>query len=117
LLVTDFFEPFDSLAVQHFGHCNMRHGGRRRCAMPVLVSCRAPDHIAGADDPLWLAPTLRPTCACGDDQYLPQRMRVPRAARAWLERHQSAANPAGFAGLSQRIDTHGTGEVLLRPFL
>jgi hypothetical protein len=49
LLVCDFFHPIDVLAVEPFRDGDMRHGGRRSRAVPVLLARREPDDIAGTD--------------------------------------------------------------------
>jgi hypothetical protein len=49
LRVADLFQPIDGLAVERFLNGDMRHGGRRRGAVPVLLAGREPDDIAGAD--------------------------------------------------------------------
>ena len=57
---------------------------------------REPDHVAGPDLLDRAALALRPAAAGGDDQRLPERMRVPCGARARLE--GDAALPATRAG-------------------
>src|SRR5690242_197213 len=78
VFVVDLFHPFNDLAVQGFLNGDMR---RRRCqrgAMPMLFSCRAPDHIAGSYFLFWGSFALHPTASRRDDQSLPERMRMPR---------------------------------------
>ena len=87
LLVGDLLQPDDAHPVQRFLNTDVGHGGRRRCAVPMLVTRRAPDHIARANLDDGLAFALRPSAARGDDKRLSERMRVPRAPRARLERH------------------------------
>jgi hypothetical protein len=46
LLVTDVLHPIDELAVHRLLNGNMRHRGSWRCAMPVFLTGRKPDHIS-----------------------------------------------------------------------
>src|SRR5262245_26838733 len=86
LLVGDLLHPVDGLAVQPFLNCGVRHRRRRARAVPVLFVRRKPDHVALPKLLDGTAPSLSETAARSDDEGLPQRMRVPRRSRAWLER-------------------------------
>src|SRR5882672_7608253 len=94
LFVTDLFHPVDRLAVELFHDGDMRHRRHRRCAMPMLLAGRAPDHIAGPDFLFGFAPTLRPAAAGRDEQCLPERVRVPCSASTGLECHADPKNAA-----------------------
>src|SRR5262249_18307852 len=77
LRVANVLHPVDDLAVERFLNCDMRHGRRRRCAMPMLFARRKPDYVSRSDFLDRTAPVLRPTDAGGDDQSLAERMRMP----------------------------------------
>src|SRR6058998_3363204 len=87
LLVGHFLHPVDNLAVQLFLDGDMRHGCRRRGAMPMPFARRAPDDVARSNHPDRAAPALDQTAARCDDQGLAKRMCVPVAPRARLERY------------------------------
>src|SRR5437899_10892254 len=94
----------------------MSHRGRRRSAVPMLLTRRKPDYIAWPDFLDRCAPTLRPTKARRDDQRLPEWMRMPGGARTRLECDARAANPRRLRRLKQRINSHIAGEILGRSF-
>ena len=75
----------------------MRHGGRRRGAVPVLLAGRKPDDVAGPDFLDRAALALRPAAAGGDDQGLAERMGVPGGAGAGLEGDAGAADAGRIA--------------------
>src|SRR5437764_10616756 len=77
LLVADLFHPLDSLTVEGLldrdvGH---RRGGRR--PVPMLLTRREPDHVAGPDLLDRPTPALRPAAAGRHDQRLTERVGVP----------------------------------------
>lgn len=83
---------------------------------PAPCQCRSPgepDHVAGADllDGATLA--LDPAAARGDDQRLPERVRVPGRAGAGLEGDQGPARPGRLGRAEQRVDPDGAGEPVL----
>src|SRR5438105_9376537 len=87
LFLADTLQPLHNLAVAVvFLDRDMRHRRCRSCAVPMLVTRRAPDHIAGPDLLLGFAPTLGPADTGDRDQRLAARVRVPIASCAWLER-------------------------------
>src|SRR4051812_8220226 len=86
LLVGDLLEPFDGLAVERLLNRDVRHGCRPRRAVPVLLVGPDGHDVAGADLLYPAAPALVETAARRDDQCLTERVRVPVAARARLER-------------------------------
>src|SRR5438445_5113073 len=90
LVITDLFHPIDVLAVECFGDRDMRHRGNRSGAVPMLLARRKPDDVARPDFLDRPALALHPTEAGGDNQCLPERMRVPGGARTRLESHVSA---------------------------
>src|SRR3954466_7797722 len=75
---------------------DMRHRRCRSCAVPMLVTRRAPDHVVGPDLLLGFAPTLGPAHTGDHDQRLAARMRVPIASCARLERDQAARDSTGL---------------------
>src|SRR6202023_1483381 len=96
LFVADLLHPVDEFSVQRLLNGDMRHRRCRRRAMPVLLTRREPDHIAGADLLDRTAPALRPPEAGYDDQGLTEGMGVPGGARARLERDVRAAHARRF---------------------
>src|SRR5438309_11358040 len=93
----------------------MGHGRGGRCAMPMLLARRAPDHIAGPDDLDRAAPALNEPAARGDNQRLTERMRVPIAARARLERHVGAARARRSGSLEKLVDAYRAREIFGGP--
>ena len=49
LFVADLLHPVHDLAVEFFLDGDVRHRGRRRGPVPVLLAGREPDHVAGVD--------------------------------------------------------------------
>jgi hypothetical protein len=94
LFVADLFHPLDILAVHRFLNGDMRHRGRGRRPVPVLLPGRRPDHITGPEFIDRSALALNPATAGCDNQSLAERMRVPGGAGTRLEcdaaLHQSA---------------------------
>src|SRR5437016_10077114 len=115
LLVGDLLHPVDNLAVEPLLYGDMCHGRGGQCAMPMLFARRAPDHVAGPDDPDRAAPALHEAAARRDDERLTERMRVPITARAWLERYVGAARACRSGRLEERVNAHRAGEILGRP--
>src|SRR5436189_1664081 len=114
LLVGDFLHPVDDLAVELFLDGDVGHGGGRRGAMPMLLACRARDNITRSNDLDRPAPALHKTAAGRHDERLTQRMRVPIAPRAGLERYVGAARASGTGRLEKRVDAYGAGEIFGR---
>src|SRR5947208_3999025 len=61
LFIADLFHPVDRLAVERFLNGDVRHRGRRRGAVPMLLTGRKPDHIAWPNFLDRTVPTLHPT--------------------------------------------------------
>jgi hypothetical protein len=116
LLVAHLLHPLDGLAVELFHNRDMRHGRRRRGAVPVLLTRRAPDHVARPNPLDRAAPALHQAAAIYHDQVLPQRMRVPCGPGARLERDAGRNRARRTGRLEQGIDAHSAGEILRRPF-
>src|SRR4051812_6859060 len=117
LIVGDLLEPLDGFAVERLLNREVRHRHRRRGAVPVLLVGADGDDVARPDLFDRFAPALVQPAAGGDDQRLPERMRVPVAAGAGLERDVRAAGARRRVRLKQRIDPNGAGEVLRRCLL
>src|SRR5881396_856615 len=115
LLVGDFLHPVDDLAVELFLDGDVGHGGGRRGAMPMLLAWRARDNITRSNDLDRPAPALHIAAAGSDDQGLAQRVGVPCAAGAWLERYVGTARTRWCRRLEKRVDAYGAGEILGRP--
>src|SRR5262245_4785499 len=96
LLIADLFQPVHGPALDRFLDGDMRHRRRRRCAVPVLLAGRKPDHVARPDLLDRAALALRPAAAERDDQGLAERMGMPGGASARLERYAGAADACGI---------------------
>src|SRR5437870_9267087 len=46
LFIADLFHPVDGFAVEPFHNRDVRHGRSWRGAVPMLLTRRAPDHVA-----------------------------------------------------------------------
>src|SRR5947199_5782659 len=114
LFVADFFHPVDGFAIQRFVDGDVLHGCSRRRAVPVLFARLEPDDVAGPDLLDRPALTLHKAIAKGDDQRLPEWMRVPCGARAGLERDGVAGRSRRSVGREERVDTDGAGEPIGR---
>src|SRR5271166_3927250 len=114
LFVAYLLHPVDRLAVEIFQNRDVSHGSGRSRTVPMLFAGRTPDYIAGPDFFLGSTPTLRPAASGGHDQGLPQRMCMPRRARAGFERDTHAEPACRLGCLEQRVDADGAGEVLGR---
>src|SRR6266446_330318 len=115
LLVGDFLHPVDHLSVELFLDGDVGHGGGRRGAMPMLLAWRGRDNITRSNDLDRPAPALHIAAAGSDDQGLAQRVGVPCAAGAWLERDVGAARTCRSGRLEKLVDTYRAGEILGRP--
>src|SRR5439155_16834029 len=90
LLVGNLLHPLDGLPVKLFLNGDVRHGRGWRGPVPVLLTRRNPDHVARPNLLDRPTPVLGAPAAGRHDQGLPQGMRVPRGARAGLERDAGA---------------------------
>src|SRR5437879_1904812 len=71
LLVADLFHQVDCFAVEPLLDGDVRHGRRRRRAMPVLFARRKPDDVARVNFLDTSTPELHPAATGCDDQGLP----------------------------------------------
>src|SRR5215213_3286241 len=86
-LIGHIFHPLDMLAVERLLHRDVHHAGIRPGAVPVLLARRNPHGVARLDLANRTAFGLHAPNTGNDMQRLPQRMRVPRRARAGFETH------------------------------
>ena len=114
LPVTDLFHPIDNLAVELFLNGDVRHGRRRRGAVPVLFAGREPDHITRPDLLDRAAFALGPAAAGRHDESLAKRMLVPGCPGARLEGDAGALNKRRIRRVKKRIDTYRASEPLRR---
>src|SRR5207244_5202635 len=105
LLVGNLLHPVDHLPILLFLNSDVRHGSGLRCAMPVLLAGREPDHVIGSDLLDRSTFALSPAAARRDDQSLAERMSVPCSSRARLESNASPLNKGGIGCLKKRIDS------------
>lgn len=116
LLVRHLLQPLDILAIEHFGHGQVRHGGGGRRAVPVAFAAGTRNNVACADFGARATFTLGPTHAAEHHQRLPQRVRVPGGAGAGFEGDDGAAQAGGLCGLERAVDAHRAGEPGFRAF-
>ncbi len=50
------------------------------------------------------------------NRVLAERMGMPSGSRTRLKRHAGADDPRWMRGLKHRIDSHGAGKIVVRPF-
>ena len=110
LFVGDMLHPIHDLAVEPFLNCDVRHGRGGCSAVPMLLSRRESNHIAGVNLLDRAAFPLRPTAAGGHDEGLPKRMRMPRSPCARLKGDQGAGNESWVGSLKQRINADCAGK-------
>src|SRR5881396_2161809 len=117
LFVANLFHPLYDFSIERFLNGDVRHRGRRRSAVPMLLVRRKPDNITRSDFFDRSAPTLRPSKPERDDQRLTERMRMPGGASTRLKHHARAANTCRsksrrgeFGCLEQRINPNRAGE-------
>lgn len=103
LLVADVLHPLHCFAIELFLNGDVRHGRRGRSAMPMLLTRRKPDHVAGMDGLDGSSPALREAGAGGDDEGLAQWVRVPCGPGARLERDAGAGDTRRVRGLDERV--------------
>src|SRR4051794_3825810 len=115
LFVADLLHPVDDLAVQCFLNRDVRHRSGRRDAVPVLLTWWTPDHISRPDYSHRAAPALHEPAARRDNERLAERVRMPIAARAGLERDVGAARACRRRRNEERVYTYSAGEMLRRP--
>src|ERR1700733_11287170 len=77
LFVAALLHPVHGLAVESLVNGHVRHRGRWCGTVPVFLSRREPDHVAGLDLFNRAAPALGSSAARRDDQRLPERVGVP----------------------------------------
>src|SRR5438270_79780 len=116
LLVADLLHPVHGLVVELLVNGDVGHRGRRRCAVPMLFTRRDPDHVTRPDLLDRPAPPLRTTHTERHDQGLTEGMGVPCSARPRLERDTGTRDACRIGCLVERIDPHGAGEPIGRPF-
>src|SRR5580765_7200315 len=114
LFVADFLHPVDRFALEPLLNGDVRHGRCRRSAMPVLLTRREPDHVAGANLLDRATPAPGEPATRRHDQRLAQRMRVPRRSSARFEGDAGADHSRGIWRGEQRVDAHRAREVLGR---
>src|SRR5689334_15912138 len=112
LLVTDLLHPVDGRAVELFLDSDVAHSRGGRGAVPVLLVGGKPHHITGTNVLDRSTLTLNPAATGGDDQCLAERMRVPRSARPNLEGYEVHADAGRVRRIVQRINPHGSREIL-----
>src|SRR5262249_56273455 len=95
--------PTPDLAVEPLLNGNRGQRRRRRCAVPMLLAGRKPDHVARPDLFDRTAPMLRPADACSNDERLPERMGMPSGAGPRFESDARAGGARRLGCLKKRI--------------
>src|SRR5512135_2691881 len=103
LFIAHLLQPLHRLAVETLLNRDVRHRRGRRRAVPVLLSRREPDHVAGPDLLDRPAPALRAAAPRRHDQGLAQGVGVPRGPRAGLERDGGAGHARRVGRLEQGV--------------
>jgi hypothetical protein len=116
LFVADLFHPVHDLAVELFLNGDMSHGGGQCSTMPMLFTRREPDHIDGTDLLNRFSLALDPVATGGDNQCLPQRMRVPRGSSAGFKCDRGSGYPSRLVWLEQGFDARRAREPVTRIF-
>lgn len=114
LLVADLLHPVDGLSVELFLNRDVRHGRCWRGAMPMLLTRRDPDHVAGPNFLDRAAPALYAAAASSHDQMLAQRVGVPCCPSAGLERDTASGRTCRIICLEKRVEAYGAGKILGR---
>ena len=78
--------------------------------MPMLLSGREPDYVAGMDLFNGASFVLRPSAACGDDEGLAERVGMPCSSRAGLEGDAGGGNKRRIRSLKEGVDADGAGK-------
>src|SRR5208283_6145049 len=91
LLVGHLLHPLYGFTVELFLYCDVRHRCIWRSAVPVFHPRWNPDDIALSNLFDRSSPQLNPARAVRHDQDLTERVRMPSAPRARLERNFPAA--------------------------
>jgi hypothetical protein len=104
------FHPVDGLAVKPFLNGDVGHGGVGSGAVPMLLSGREPDYVAGVNLFDGATFVLRPSAACGDDEGLAERVGVPCSPRAGLEGDAGAGDKRRIRGLKEGVNADGAGK-------
>src|SRR6476646_1531639 len=110
LLVTHVLHPVHYLAVFLFLNGDVRHGRRRRSSMPVLLTRREPDYVAGPDFLDGAVPALRAAAARCDNKSLAERVRVPCRPCSRLKGYAGALNKGRIGRLKKRVNPHRASE-------
>lgn len=103
--------PASTLLNRDVGHCSGRRG-----TMPMPLSGRKPDNIAGVNLLNRTALPLDPPASRRDNQCLAEGMRMPRRSRSWLKRDAGARNSRRFRSLEERVNANRTGKPVRRAF-
>src|SRR2546425_12081919 len=111
-LFRSLLHPVHGFAIELFLNGRVRHGGRCRGAVPVLLAGRNPDHITGPNLLDGPSPALRAAGASRDDQCLAERVCVPCSASAGFKRDTGPDHTCRIGCLEERVDAYRAGEPL-----
>jgi hypothetical protein len=114
LFIADLLQPVHGLAIEGFLDGDVRHGGGRCSAVPVLHTRRKPDHISRPNFFDRAALELCPAATGRDNQGLAERMRMPRGVGARLEGDAGAERASWSLCVEQRIDADRAGKPIGR---
>ena len=97
--VADLFQPINGLAIELFLDGDVGYGSGRGGAVPMFLTWRDPEHIAGVDLLDGTSPTLGEAAACCHDQCLAQWVGVPICSSAGFKRNDCAGNTRRLGSL------------------
>src|SRR5882762_11064157 len=82
----------------------------------MLLTRRAPDHVARPNFLFRAGLALHPPTSGRDDQGLPERMLVPRCPGAGLERDTDTQDARRSGCLEQWVNAYHAGKIFVRSF-
>src|SRR2546423_8314428 len=91
---------------------DVRHRRSRSGAVPMLLTWRAPHHIARSNFLFRATIALHPPTSGCNDQGLSERMPVPCCPSAGLERNTDGEHACRIGCLEQWVNAYHAGKVL-----
>ena len=114
MLVGDVFQPIDNLAIEAFLDCDVGEGSSWGSAVPMLLTRRKPNDVAGMNFLDGAAIFLHPAAAGSHDEGLSKGMGVPGGACSRLEGDTGAGDQRWVGRLKEWINADGAGKPICR---